>query len=247
MFSEIGRTHRVVMRYAWLCLFALGCSKPTPPAPAHVQQAVVKKEEGLHSIQEKAFCATSGKVEHHDGHFFVDQGGMRGAVTGEHNDEASISFTYRGPSHRTTPLDNGEVRRQLGLRLRAANTCNAIYVMWRIAPTSGIFVSTKKNAGEATHEQCEARGYHGYKGTPGYVAPEVKEGETHTLRAKITGDELEVWADDKTAWKGTLQHEEVPPDGPIGIRSDNGIFDFDLRLPGKHEPSSCTGVSLAKD
>ena len=49
---------------------------------------------------------------------------------------AEIRFRYVGPSKADKPLASGELRRQIGLKLRAADSCNVVYVMWHIAPDS---------------------------------------------------------------------------------------------------------------
>src|ERR1700722_11927375 len=54
---------------------------------------------------------------------------------------AELSFIYLGYAPKLVPLTSGEIRRQLGLKLRAQDTCNVVYVMWHIEPTSGIYVA----------------------------------------------------------------------------------------------------------
>ena len=41
----------------------------------------------------------------------------------------------------------GELRRQFGLKLRAQDACNLVYVMWRIEPASKLVVSIKCRTG----------------------------------------------------------------------------------------------------
>ena len=45
---------------------------------------------------------------------------------------AAIAFTYVGPTPVDVPLASGELRRQIGLKLRARDTCNVVYVMWHV-------------------------------------------------------------------------------------------------------------------
>lgn len=56
-----------------------------------------------------------------------------------------LRFRYRGPSTIEKPLASGETRRQIGLKLRANNSCNVLYVMWRIEPEEELVVSIKSN------------------------------------------------------------------------------------------------------
>jgi hypothetical protein len=72
---------------------------------------------------------------------------------------AELAFTYRGPTREVAHLGSGEVRQQIGLKLRAQNTCNVVYVMWYVAPGTGIHASVKANPGLRTHADCGDRGY----------------------------------------------------------------------------------------
>jgi hypothetical protein len=36
--------------------------------------------------------------------------------------------------------------------------------------------------------------------------------------------ELRVWADEHLVWEGRLGDEVLATDGPVGLRSDNGVF-----------------------
>src|SRR5262249_13595751 len=115
--------------------------------------------------------------------------------------------------------------RQIGLKLRAANGCNLVYVMWRLDPRPDIEVSVKINPGAQVHSEC---GTHGYtKIAPDYQAPvpDLRAVERHSLHAQITGDELTAWIDEQVAWKGALPYEVRSISGPSGIRSDNLAYD----------------------
>jgi len=143
---------------------------------------------------------------------------------------AQIDFVYRGPGAHDEPLASGELRRQIGLKLRARDTCNVVYVMWHIEPSQGLHVSVKSNAGQNQHAQCGDRGY--VNVTPTSIPTEIaaiRVGERHTLRAAIVGDELHVVADGVLSWVGRLPPQAFNFDGPAGIRSDNADFDAQLR------------------
>jgi hypothetical protein len=136
---------------------------------------------------------------------------------------ASMAFSYHGPTAETELFASGELRRQVGLKLRARDTCNVIYVMWHIEPTSGIFVSIKHNP--ALHEHGECRD-HGYIHLRSMHAPlsAVRVGEQHALEARIAARELQVLADGVMVWRGELPAAAFELEGPIGLRSDNGLF-----------------------
>ena len=84
---------------------------------------------------------------------------MRALAPGSTGDAAELAFVYRGPSREETRLASGELRRQIGLKLRARDTCNVVYVMWQLEPEPRILVSMKRNPGLSTHAGCGAGGY----------------------------------------------------------------------------------------
>ena len=52
------------------------------------------------------------------------------------------------------------------------------------------------------------------------------------MRAELTGTQLRVLVDGAEVWLGAVPDGVLDIDGPAGVRSDNGAFDFDLRVPG---------------
>lgn len=191
-------------------------------------------------------CVSAGAVEVlGDGHLHVDTGGMRGQIPSDFSRTAELAFTYGGASRTSAPLANGELRRQIGLKLRARDTCNVVYVMWRIEPTAGVFVSVKRNPGMSTHAECGDRGYENVRGLPGAATAKVTSplvGSTHTLRAVLGPDDrtLHVLADGTPVFEAVLPEDALAFDGPAGVRSDNGRFDFELRVPPGGAPiASC--------
>lgn len=142
---------------------------------------------------------------------------------------AEIEFVYLGPSERAEPLSSGELRRQIGLKLRSQNTCNVVYVMWHIEPSSGLRISVKSNPGQSQHAQCGDRGYEFIVPTASAPVSSVEVGEPHVLGAAIVGAELRVTADGVQSWTGQLPAAAFGFDGPVGLRSDNGDFEVELR------------------
>jgi len=67
-----------------------------------------------------------------DGRARVREPKMRAVVDASDGDAAELRFTYLGASDGDARLASGELRRQVGLKLRAADGCNLLYVMWRI-------------------------------------------------------------------------------------------------------------------
>jgi hypothetical protein len=121
------------------------------------------------------------------------------------------------------------VRSQFGIKLRAQDTCNIVYIMWHFAPDQKIAVSVKRNPGQRTHEECLDRGYiNNIKPRVSAPAPPVHPDEPHSLSASMQGSNLSVMADERVVWQGDLGPVAMEFNGPVGLRSDNArvIFDF---------------------
>jgi hypothetical protein len=155
---------------------------------------------------------------------------FRGVAPNTDGNAAELRFTYLWASERTALLASGEARRQIGLKLRAQDGCNLLYVMWRIEPRGELVVSLKRNPGQTTHRECGTHGYVNLPGALGAEPPALVAGkEQHALRARLTGRTLAVWTDGRLAWQGDVGAEALTVDGPAGARSDNGRFDLELR------------------
>jgi len=164
---------------------------------------------------------------------------MRGFALGAGGDAAQLTFTYKGESKDSRALASGDVRRQLGLKLRAQNSCNVVYVMWRLDPRPKIDVSVKINPGLTAHEQCGAEGYTKVKTRTKHYVPAYEFGQTHTLRAEIVGDELYAWVDGKLVFDARLPDAARAITGPAGIRSDNVSFELvELAAPRSVAPDT---------
>jgi hypothetical protein len=140
----------------------------------------------------------------------------------------TIKFTYLGPSSEVSHLGNGEVRHQFGIKLKAQDICNLVYVMWNF-DTQRIAVSVKLNPGQRTHEDCLDRGYiNNIKPRVNVPPSAVRADQPHILYAELEGKELTVKADGRVVWQGTLVPVVLQFKGPVGIRSDNAhvVFDF---------------------
>jgi hypothetical protein len=173
---------------------------------------------------------TSGAATPDGSGGYVADGSIR-ATSEIYADEAVLEFTYLGPSRVDVPLASGELRRQIGLKLRAADTCNVVYVTWHASPTTSVAVSVKRNPGASTHEACGASGYLNLPARHPPVNVPMAIGVPHRLRAHLRGSELTVLADGRVAWVGSLPKEAFLFDGPVGVRTDNGRFVFRLRSP----------------
>ena len=183
----------------------------------------------MQPVSKDKLCVTEGEIkELSSRRMSVNVPKMRAFVTDAVLQEAEISFTYFGPTKETAPLSSGEVRRQLGLKLRAQDACNLVYVMWRFEPTAELVVSVKSNPGMSTSAQCDANGYRSIKPDHASNLPAVKRGHTYTLRAIMEGSKMRVFANNNVVWQGDVGSEALAFHGPVGVRSDNVRFNFEL-------------------
>src|ERR1700680_3566988 len=112
----------------------------------------------------------------------------------------TVNFTYLGPTNEVSHLGNGEVRHQFGVKLKAQDICNLVYVMWNF-DTQRIAVSVKLNPGQRTHEDCLDRGYiNNIKPRVSAPPPTMRTDQPHSLSANLQGQELTVKADGKIVW-----------------------------------------------
>ena len=180
-------------------------------------------------IGRDGFAVTSGVVRIlPDARLRIEGPEVRAVLRHRTAPAAAIRFRYLGPTAATKPLASGEVRRQIGLKLRAQDTCNLVYVMWHIEPDARIAVSIKRNPGQRTHVECGAHGYVTIR--PQWSAPvaAVRAGSAHTLRAVLQAETLAVWADGLLAWEGSLPPKLLDFDGPVGLRTDNAAFELEF-------------------
>ena len=177
--------------------------------------------EGLHVTEGKVLPGPDGLLR-------IDEAKVRAVARDPSGPAAELRFVYLGPSAEQKPLTSGEMRSQIGLKLRAEDGCNLLYAMWRIAPKPGLVVSLKRNPGMHSSGDCGNGGYTNLKSRSGTRVPAFQPGERHTIRAEQRGDELRVLVDGAPAWEGTLPPDALSLRGPAGFRSDNGRFDLEL-------------------
>jgi hypothetical protein len=104
--------------------------------------------------------------------------------------------------------------------------------MWHVEPTPKLEVSVKYNPGQHQHAECRDRGYQFPLATWSTAPLDIRHNAArHTLHAMLTGRALRVSIDGELSWAGTLPPVALEFDGPVGVRSDNGIFALELRTP----------------
>ena len=165
--------------------------------------------------------------------------GMRAVARdgGRHARSARLWFRYLGESTTTDPLGSGLIRRQIGLKLRAPDPCNLVYVMWHAYPDNAIQIQVKRNPGQTTSSECGNNGYTQVAtislgegdATGDHSAHRL---EVDTRRAANGALVLTVFTDDRLLRKLRLSAALTAGlVGPIGVRSDNGHYLF--RLSGR--------------
>lgn len=188
----------------------------------------------LVAVDPRELSVSSGVIEDGGpGRFVIRSPVMRAELGRSPRSAAEVSFVYEGPTQTDAPLASGELRRQIGLKLRAQDTCNVVYVMWHIEPAPGIVVSVKSNPGQSRHAECGDRGYRFLEPTTSARAAAVEPGQTHILGAEIRGRQLRVKSDGRETWVGELPLAAFDFDGPVGMRSDNGEFSVELRAEAR--------------
>jgi hypothetical protein len=190
---------------------------------------VASQSTRLMPVSKANLCVTEGSIEEMPGErLSVNVSKMRAYVNAYTQPVAQLRFTYLGSTPNEAPLASGEMRRQLGLKLRAQDACNLVYAMWRIEPESKIVVSVKSNPQEHSSAQCGNRGYQNIKPQRGWPVPALSPGSTHTLRAEMNGAEMKVFADNSLAWEGSVGPDALRFDGPVGMRSDNARLQIEF-------------------
>ncbi len=189
------------------------------PKPAAEREAPAR---GLYRVALARLDVTEGELRPgKDGALTVDGPRMRAVVPGTSAASAELRFEVLGPTGEQRALASGEQRQQVGLKLRALDGCNVLYVMWRLAPKPGIVVNYKRNPGQHTSRECGNKGYTTVRPDRRVSVEAPAPGASHTLRAVLDGRTLRVWADDQLAWEGELPDEALALEGPVGLRSDN--------------------------
>lgn len=207
--------------------FSRGFSSPTSP----VKMIPVPRDK---------MCITEGALEElKDTRLEVKVDKMRAVVAAKTDQKAEARLTYLGPTSTQSPLSSGETRTQFGLKLRAQDGCNLVYAMWRIEPKAELVVSIKRNPGMHASSECGNHGYHNIKPSHSARLPKLKKGESHSLLADMDGSKMRVSVDGKVVWEGDLGKEALESDGPVGVRSDNGRFEFQFLTGELGAPRDC--------
>jgi hypothetical protein len=184
--------------------------------------------QALRPLSRAELCVTEGNLEPSAGaSLTVTTPKMRAVARVPLADAAQIRFTYLGSTEVQSALGSGAVRQQLGLKLRALDPCNLVYVMWRVTPDSRLVVQTKNNPGQHSSRECSNHGYRTVKPRLTAALPALSPGESHVLGVQLIDHELRATVDNRRVWEGELD-PEIAKSGPVGVRSDNVRMTFAL-------------------
>jgi len=157
--------------------------------------------------------------------FSIDDPKLRATIPGSRGRGIELEFRYLGATARRAVLRSGTERAQLGLELAARDTCNLVYVMWRLEPASELVVSVKQNEGAIRHAECENRGYRRLRADVAAPLPRLVPASVHRLRGELSGGRLAVLVDGERIWEGPLDDGALSLSGKVGLRSDNVRFE----------------------
>lgn len=147
----------------------------------------------------------------------------RAVVTGNADQKVKVNFTTVG--FVDDPVNNPNNHKQMALKLKAANSCNVLYVIWD-ADGGPIVVANKRNDGIV--DTCGPKGYSVIVPSASSPVPALVVGSSHTLQADYVDPVLNVYADGNLVWNGTIGKNLVPYSGPVGLRTDGMQFKFDV-------------------
>ena len=185
---------------------------------------------GKAQVRSGDFDVTDGKIERAPGkRLKVSSKELRATLKFSTEQSVTVKFTYLGPTKEVAHSHRGEVFSQFGLKLRAHDDCNVVYVMWHFAPDQEIAVSVKRNPGKRTQAQCLDHGYlNNIKPRIADLPQPVEVNQPHVLTASMSGSDLTVTVDNKLVWWGDLGPLALTFSGPVGLASDNAcvLFDF---------------------
>lgn len=211
-----------------------------------VARARAAGDAPLTPVNMDQLCVTTGSVLASPAQSIrIDAPKVRAVVRQSSGSRVRMRFKFLGTTGKIAPLDDGEARVQLGLKLRALNGCNVVYVMWRALPEQKLVVSVKRNPSMRTHSECGARGYTTLKPNVARAIPALAIGASHTIEAAITSGALVVAIDGVESWRGSIPGELSDFDGPVGLRTDNARLELELWAAGdKTVPvRSCSQVA----
>lgn len=183
-------------------------------------------------------CTTEGGLVQKEHSTEVRESAMRAYVPGSAGNHMRLRFGYLGSVTAKRALGSGAEREQVGIKLRARDGCNVLYIMWRLFPRSQLVVSHKSNPDKSRSADCGNGGYTTVRPEQEGSLPRLDDRATHELDASLHEGVLTVLVDGRTVWRGPVSGASSLADGPVGIRTDNALVRIDgLATDGTPGPS----------
>lgn len=211
------------MRGIALALLVLGCGSSRAEPPASRAPVPSAPPGEVRAVAAAELEVTHGAVAEQGEGLRIDHPTVRAVIPGAHGDAAELRFVYGGATPNEVALASGEVRRQVGLKLRADDGCNLVYVMWRLG--HGVVVSIKRNPGDRTHAECGTGGYRNLRPERRVAIAMPEVGSAHRLEASIVDGVLTARLDGREVWRGRLGAMARGLRGAPGLRTDNVVLE----------------------
>ena len=180
------------MKWRMLVLAMIGrlrharASKPRPPsAPPSID---VHAGRARPAVRDARARSPSGAIA---------EPTVRAFARGSRGDAAQLAFTYRGRFRaRRARSRRASCAASSASSCAPQDSCNVVYVMWRLDPKPELEVSVKRNPGKRTHEECGADGYTKVQAGTRACRPRARGRRDRTRCApRFVGDELVAWID----------------------------------------------------
>lgn len=227
------------MRLLALATILIGCGSSRAEQPAAAPAPSAPPGE-VRSIAAGELEVTHGNVTAQGDSLRIDHPAVRAVIPGAHGDAAELRFVYAGATPEKVALASGEVRAQVGLKLRADDGCNLVYVMWRLG--QGVVVSIKRNPGDRTHAECGTGGYRNLRPERRVAIPMPEVGSVHRLDASIVDGVLTARLDGHEVWRGRVGAMARGLRGAPGLRTDNVVLEkLELRADLAPRPITAGG------
>jgi len=207
--------------------------------PQQIQQAA--------SPYVSQYRVTSGSAQPSGGGWYsVDSSNLR-AWTGQNAvSQGALDFVWNGLPAQTKPLESGDMREQIALRL-GPNQMNEVSMAWRMPNSGGgIVVQLKYNPGisDPAPGQSNVTGYSTIRPTFYKAPPALQPGQTHQIQYALNGNQLSIFADGDLTWQGNLSSEALAiMQGELNVRADNWKGNFALaagQSPQTSQPTQQT-------
>jgi hypothetical protein len=137
---------------------------------------------------------------------------------------------------------SGELRKQIGIKLYARNSCNVLYIMWRMGDSPSLVISYKYNPQDQEHRECGNHGYTTLQHLPIPLSALKNKERSKYDYSQITvfmkQQTLHVYLNGLFFTQVNIPSFVILPQSPEGVRIDNGHFLFYPKMHTALNPDS---------